>query len=83
MIRLRHDEDFQPINEESDGTTDDESDSLFNESDDNIDDIEDIEVLPNESDSDIDDEAWLFDNVYRRPLEHYLVKAASLDVKRL
>ena len=71
------------MNEESDDTTDDESDSLFDESDDNIDDTEDTEVLPNESDSDTEDEAWLFNDVCRRPLEHYLNKAASLDVKRL
>ena len=83
MTWLRHDEDFLPMNEESDGTMDDECDSLFNESDDNIDDIEDIKVLLNESDSDTDDEAWLFDDVCRRPLKHYLAEAASLNVKRL
>lgn len=71
------------MNEESDGTTDDESDSLFDESDDNTDDTEDTEVLPDESDSDTDDEAWLFDDVCRRPPEHYLAEAVSLDVKRL
>lgn len=38
MTWPRHDEDFLPMNEESDGTTDDESDSLFDESDDNTDD---------------------------------------------
>jgi hypothetical protein len=63
--------------------TDDESDSLFDESDDNTDDTEFAEVLPDESDSDTDDDAWLFDNVYRRPSEHYLAEAARLNVKRL
>jgi hypothetical protein len=45
------------MNEESGGTTDDETDSLFDESDDNTDNTEDTEVLPNESDGDTDDEA--------------------------
>lgn len=83
MTWPRHDEDFLPMNEESDGTTDDESDSLFDESDDNTDDTKDTEVLLDKSDSDTDDEAWLFDDVCRRPPEHYLAEAASLDVKRL
>jgi hypothetical protein len=57
MTWSRHDEDFLPMNEESGGTTDDETDSLFDESDDNTDNTEDTEVLPNESDGDTDDEA--------------------------
>ena len=40
--------------------TDDKIDSLFDESDDNTDNTEDTEVLPDESDGDTDDEAWLF-----------------------
>src|ERR1700730_17317771 len=83
MTWPRHDEDFLAMNEESDGTTDDETDSLFDESDDNTDNTEDTEVLPDESDGDTDDEAWLFDDECRRPQEYCLAEAASLDVKRL
>jgi hypothetical protein len=83
MTWPRHDEDFLPMNKESNGTTDDKSNSLFDKSNNNTDDTEDTEVLLNESDSDTNDEAWLFDNVCKRPLEHYLAEAASLDVKRL
>jgi DNA-nicking Smr family endonuclease len=83
MTRPRHDEDFLPMNEERDGTTDDESDSLFDESDNNTDDTEDTEVLPDESDSDSDDEAWLFDDVCKRPPEYDRAEAENLDVQRL
>jgi len=64
-------------------TADDETDSLFDESNSDTDDTEDTEVLPDESDGDTDDEAWLFDDECRRPPEYYLAEAASLDVKRL
>jgi hypothetical protein len=71
------------MDDESDGTTDDETDSLFDESDDDTDDTEDTEILSNESDSDTDGEACLSNDEGPCPLEYYFAEAASLNVKRL
>ena len=83
MTWARQNEDFLPIDDKTDGTTDDETDSLFDESDDDAADTDDTEILSNESDSDTDDEAWLSDDEGPRPPEYYLAEAAGLDVKRL
>lgn len=83
MTLPRHDNNLLLTDDESDRTTDDGTDSLFDESDNDTDNIEDIEILSNESDSDTDDEACLSDDEGPRPLEHYLAEVASLDVKRL
>ena len=83
MTRSRHDKDLPPTDDESNSTTDNETDSLFDESDDNTDDIDDTEVLSNKSDSNTDSEACLSDDKGPRPLEYYLAEAVSLDVKRL
>jgi hypothetical protein len=83
MARLRHDKDYLSADDESDGTTDNESDSLFDEGDDDTSDTDNIEILSNESDSNTDDEAYLSDDKGPQPPEYYLAEAASLDVKRL
>lgn len=83
MTRSRQNEDFLPTDDETNGTTDDEIDSLFDKSDDGTDDTNDTEILSNKSDGDTDGEAWLSDNEERRPLEYYLAEASNLDVKRL
>ena len=70
------------MNEGSDDTTDDETYSLFDENEDGTDDTDGTEVLTDESDSDADD-AWLFDDVCKRPPEYYLAEGASLDVNCL
>jgi hypothetical protein len=80
---LRHDKDFLSIDNESDSTTDDETESLFNKSNDNTGDIDNTEILSNESSSNIDDKACLSDNKGLHPLEYYLAKVVSLDVKWL
>jgi hypothetical protein len=80
MTWPRHDEDLMPIDDNTDGTTDYESDSLFDESDD---DTDDTEILPDESEGDTDNEAWLSDNEGQRPPEYYLAESENLDVKRL
>lgn len=55
MTWARHDDDFLLTDDESDGRTDDEIDSLFDKSDDDTDDTDDTEILPNKSDGDTDD----------------------------
>lgn len=82
MTLLRHNNDLVPTDNESDRMTDDDTNNLFDESDDDTDDTEDTEILSNESDSDIDDEVYLSDDEGPRPPEYYLDEAASLDVKR-
>ena len=82
MTWSRQNEDFPSIDDKTDGTTDDETDSLFDESDDDAD-TDDTEILSNESDSDTDEEAWLSDDEGPRPPEYYLAEAAGLNVKRL
>jgi hypothetical protein len=83
MTRSRQNEDFLPTDDETDGTTDNEIDSLFDESDDGTDDTSDTEILSNESDSDTDSEAWLSNDEEQRPPEYYLAEASNLDVKQL
>jgi hypothetical protein len=83
MTLSRHNKDFLSTDDESDGTTDNETDSLFDESNDDTDDIDDTEVLPNESGSDADDKACLSDDEGPRPPEYYVAEAASLNVNRL
>jgi hypothetical protein len=83
MTLSRHNEDSHPKDDKSNSTTDDETKSLFNESDDDTSDTDDTEILSNESDSDTDDKACLSDDKGPQPPEYYLAKAASLDVKRL
>jgi hypothetical protein len=83
MTRSRQNEDFLPLDDETDGTTDDEIDSLFDKSDDGTYDTNNTEILSNKSDGDTDGKAWLSDNEELRPLEYYLAKALNLGVKRL
>ncbi len=82
MTRPRQNENFLPTDDETDGTTDDEINSLFDESDDDTNDTSDTGILSDESDGDTDSEAWLSDKE-QRPPEYYLAEASSLDVKRL
>jgi hypothetical protein len=79
----QHDKDFPPTDDESDGTTDDETESLFDESDDDTSDTDNTEILSNKSDSNTDDEACLSNNKGLQPPEYYLAEVASLDVKWL
>jgi hypothetical protein len=79
MTLSRHNEDSPSTDDESDGTTDNETGSLFDESDDDTDDTDDTEILPDESDS----EACSSDEEGPRPPEYYLAEAANLNVKRL
>jgi hypothetical protein len=83
MTQSRHDKDLPPTDNKSDSTTDNKTDSLFNESDDDTDDTDDIEVLSNKSNSNTDSDACLSNDKGPRPLEYYLAKVVSLDVKRL
>lgn len=48
----RHDKHLLLIDDKSDSTTDNETDSLFDKSDDNIDDTDHIEILSDKSDND-------------------------------
>ena len=82
MTLSQHDKYIVPTDDESDSTTDDETESLFDESDDDTDNTDDTEILSSDSDSDTDDEACLSDDEGPRPPEYYLAEAASLDVKR-
>jgi hypothetical protein len=79
----RHDKDFLSTDDKSDSTTDNETKSLFDKSDDNTGDTDDIEILSNKSGSDIDDKVYLSNDKGLHPLEYYLTKVVSLDVKRL
>ncbi len=81
MTWSRRNKDLLPIDDKSDDTIDNETDSLFNKSDDNIDDIDDIEVLSNKSDSNTDSKAYLSDDKGLHSLEYYLAKVVSLDIK--
>jgi hypothetical protein len=83
MTLSRHNEDFLPTDDENDGTTDDETENLFDESDNDTGDIDNTEILSNENDSDTDDEVCLSDAEGPQPPEYYLAEAASINVKRL
>lgn len=54
MTRSRQNEDFPPLDDETNGTTDDEIDSLFDKSDDGTYDTNNTEILSNKSDGDTD-----------------------------
>jgi hypothetical protein len=77
------------VDNESDGTTDEDTESLFDESADESADETDIttdddtDSLLGDSDDNTDDEESLFDDEERHPPEYYLNGAANLDVKRL
>ncbi len=86
MTLSRQNEYFLSADDETDGTTDDELESLFDESDESDesdDDTNDTDILTNESDGDTDSDAWLSDDEDQRPPEYYLAEASNLDVKRL
>ena len=83
MTRSRHNGNFLRTDDKNDGTTSDESDSLFDASDDNTENTDDTEILSEESDNDVDTEALLSDDEGPRPPEYYLAEAESLDVNRL
>ncbi len=80
MALSRQNEDFLSADDRIDGTTDDELESLFDESDD---DTDGTDILTNECDGDTDSDACLSDDEDQRPREYYLTEASNLDVKRL
>jgi hypothetical protein len=86
MHQPRHDEDYPPIDDESDSTSDSDTDSLFDSSDDEADTASDtdldspLEEVNSNTDDDDDD---LFDDEVRHPPEYYLAASANLDVGRL
>jgi hypothetical protein len=80
MAWSQDDEYVLPMDEKSDGTTESDTDSLFDGNDDN--DTDDTEVLSDMTEeSDTDDD--LSDDEGQRPPEYYLAEVANLDVKRL
>ena len=83
MTRSRQHKGFPPTDDETDGTTDNETNSLFDESDDDTDDTVDTEILSYESDHEIDVEAWLSDEEAPPPPECYLAEGENLNVKQL
>jgi hypothetical protein len=86
MHRPRHDEDYLPVDDESDSASDSDTGSLFDGSDDEADTASDtdlespLEEVNSNADYDDDD---LFDDEVRYPPEFYLAAEANLDVGRL
>lgn len=80
----QHDE-YMSSDDEADRTTDDDNDSLFDESGDETDITIDSEIdsFSENSNDDTDDEASLFDDEEVHPPEYYLNGAANLDPQRL
>jgi hypothetical protein len=85
MHQPRHDEDYLPIDDESDSTSDSDTDSLFDSSDNEADTASDTDLDSplEEVDSSTDDDDDLFDDEVRHPPKYYLAAAANLDVGRL
>jgi len=67
MTLPQHDEGLRPRDIDGDGTTDDETGSLFDESENSTDDTEVTEILSSNSDSDTEDEAYLSEDERPRP----------------
>lgn len=76
---------YYSSDKEIDIITNDDNDSFLDESGDETDITTDygVESLSKNCDDDIDDDASLFDDEERHPLEYYLDGAANLDVERL
>jgi hypothetical protein len=84
MHQPRHDEDYLPIDDESDSTSDSDTDSLFDSSDNEVDTASDTDSdSPLEEVNNTDDDDDLFDDEVRHPPEYYLAASANLDVGRL
>ena len=85
MGRSRYDRDPPAIDAETDSATDADTDSLFDSSDDDGTDTTSGADTgsPLEIVDDSDDDVSLFDDEVQHPPEHYLTKAANLDVQRL
>ncbi|KAN0101626.1 hypothetical protein V8E51_012136 [Hyaloscypha variabilis] len=87
MAWSRYDEDPLLMGDETDSATDVDTDSLFDSSDDDeTDTTSSVDTgIPSEIDDDDSDsdDASLFDDEVQHPPEHYLTKAANLDVQRL
>jgi hypothetical protein len=83
----RHDEDYQPIDDESESnsTSDSDMDSLFDSSDNEAETASDTDLDGplEEVDSITNDDDNLFDNKVQHPSEYYLAVAANLDIGRL
>jgi len=83
MTLSQQNEDFLSANDKTDDTTNDKVKSLFNESDKSEDDTNNTDILINKSDSDTDNNTWLFDNEKQHFFKYYLVEALNLNVKQL
>jgi hypothetical protein len=83
MHQPRHDEDYLPIDDESDSTSDSDTDSLFDGIDDEADTASDTDLEEVDSNTDDDDDDDLFDDEVRHPPEYYIAASANLDVGRL
>ena len=85
MHQPRHDEDYLPIDDESDSTSDSDTDGLFDNSDNEADTASDTDLDSplEEVNSNTDDDDDLFDDEVRHPPEYYLAASANLDVGRL
>jgi hypothetical protein len=84
MYQPRHDEDYLPIDNESDSTSDSDTDSLF-DSDNEADTASDTDLdSPLEKvNSNTDNNDDLFDDKVQHLSEYYLAALANLDVGRL
>ena len=82
MYQPRHDEDYLPIKDESDSTSNSDTNSLFDSNNNEADSASDTDLdsLLEEVNSNTDDDDDLFDNEVRHPPEYYL--AARLATVR-
>jgi len=85
MAWSRYNKDVLPTDEEIDSTADTDIDSLFDSSDDDKTDIiSDASTGSlSEINDDTDNDASLFNGEVRHPPEHYLARAANVNVQRL
>jgi hypothetical protein len=83
MTLLQHNEDFPSTDDKSNSTIDNETKSLFDDSNNNTSNTNDIEILSNKINSNIDNKVYLSDDKGLQPSEYYLAKVVSLNVKRL
>jgi hypothetical protein len=85
MHRTQH-EDYVPLDDESDSTSDSDTDSLFDSNNDEADtasDTDSVSPLEDFDNNTEDDDDDLFDGVVRHPPEYYIDKSDNLDVGRL
>jgi hypothetical protein len=84
MSRTRR-ENYLPLDDEFDSTSDSDIDSLFDSSDDEASTASepDVEWSLEEVDSDADGDDDLFEGEVRHLPEHYIATAANLDIRRL